>query len=153
MTFFDHKNLGNHLLQLCPKVVKHPVYHNEMSHVQISSIFLTPTASTKCSCTQIIPTTHFPPLTPTVILLVASASPCRKVYVPKFCIRSLSLVPPTHPAHCGHQYLTDLITQGNLCTPLRYMNTMHAFPPPLFLRPTVFFSADFQHRAIYIRNS
>ena len=25
-TFFDHKNLGNHLLQLCPKVVKHPVY-------------------------------------------------------------------------------------------------------------------------------
>ena len=26
MSFFDHKNLGNHLLQLCPKVVKHPVY-------------------------------------------------------------------------------------------------------------------------------
>ena len=26
MNFFDHKNLGNHLLQLCPKVVKHPVY-------------------------------------------------------------------------------------------------------------------------------
>ena len=26
MTFFDHKDLGNHLLQLCPKVVKHPVY-------------------------------------------------------------------------------------------------------------------------------
>ena len=25
MNFFDHKNLGNHLLQLCPKVVKHPV--------------------------------------------------------------------------------------------------------------------------------
>jgi len=25
-TFFDHKDLGNHLLQLCPKVVKHPVY-------------------------------------------------------------------------------------------------------------------------------
>ena len=23
---FDHKDLGNHLLQLCPKVVKHPVY-------------------------------------------------------------------------------------------------------------------------------
>jgi hypothetical protein len=21
-----HKDLGNHLLQLCPKVVKHPVY-------------------------------------------------------------------------------------------------------------------------------
>ena len=25
MNFFDHKDLGNHL-QLCPKVVKHPVY-------------------------------------------------------------------------------------------------------------------------------
>ena len=28
MKFFDHKNLGNHLLQLCPKVVKHPVCHS-----------------------------------------------------------------------------------------------------------------------------
>jgi hypothetical protein len=26
MKFFDHKDLGNHLPQLCPKVVKHPVY-------------------------------------------------------------------------------------------------------------------------------
>ena len=26
MNFFDHRNLRNHLLQLCPKVVKHPVY-------------------------------------------------------------------------------------------------------------------------------
>ena len=26
MNFFDHKDLRNHLLQLCPKVVKHPVY-------------------------------------------------------------------------------------------------------------------------------
>ena len=26
MNFFDHKDLGNHILQLCPKVVKHPVY-------------------------------------------------------------------------------------------------------------------------------
>ena len=28
MNFFGHKDLGNHLLQLCPKVVKHPVYDN-----------------------------------------------------------------------------------------------------------------------------
>ena len=28
--FFDHKDLGNHLLQLCPKVVKHPVYIAKM---------------------------------------------------------------------------------------------------------------------------
>ena len=26
MNFFHHKDLGNHLLHLCPKVVKHPVY-------------------------------------------------------------------------------------------------------------------------------
>jgi len=26
MNVFDHEDLGNHLLQLCPKVVKHPVY-------------------------------------------------------------------------------------------------------------------------------
>ena len=26
MNFFDHKDLGNHLLQVCPKVVKHSVY-------------------------------------------------------------------------------------------------------------------------------
>jgi len=26
MNFFHHNDLGNHLLQLCPKVVKHPVY-------------------------------------------------------------------------------------------------------------------------------
>ena len=28
MNFFDHKNLGNHLLQLCPKVVKHPLFQS-----------------------------------------------------------------------------------------------------------------------------
>jgi hypothetical protein len=27
MNFFVHKDLGNHLLQLCPKIVKHPVYY------------------------------------------------------------------------------------------------------------------------------
>jgi hypothetical protein len=26
MNFLDHIDIGNHLLQLCPKVVKHPVY-------------------------------------------------------------------------------------------------------------------------------
>ena len=25
MNFFHHKDLGDHILQLCPKVVKHPV--------------------------------------------------------------------------------------------------------------------------------
>jgi len=31
MNSFHHKDLGNHLLQLCPKVVKHPVYHSHSS--------------------------------------------------------------------------------------------------------------------------
>jgi len=38
MNFFDHKDLGNHLLQLCPKVVKHPVYterNNKTQHISI----------------------------------------------------------------------------------------------------------------------
>ena len=34
MNFFDHKDLGNHLLQLCPKVVKHPVYRLTTQRVQ-----------------------------------------------------------------------------------------------------------------------
>jgi hypothetical protein len=40
MNFFDHKDLGNHLLQLCPRVVKHPVYlihkHIFLGNVAIS---------------------------------------------------------------------------------------------------------------------
>jgi len=34
MDFFDHKDLGNHLLQLCPKVVKHPVLFSAVHHVE-----------------------------------------------------------------------------------------------------------------------
>ena len=30
MNFFDHRDLGNHLLQLWPKVVKHPVYEKRV---------------------------------------------------------------------------------------------------------------------------
>ena len=35
MNFFDHKDLGNHLLQLYTKVVKHPVYVEELGSVQL----------------------------------------------------------------------------------------------------------------------
>jgi hypothetical protein len=38
MNFFDHKDLGNHLLQLCPKVVKHPVYAKMFSKVLASEV-------------------------------------------------------------------------------------------------------------------
>jgi len=34
MNFFHHKDLGNHLLQLCPKVVKHPVYEFGNSKIE-----------------------------------------------------------------------------------------------------------------------
>ena len=39
MNFFDHKDLGNHLLQLCPKVVKHPVYieHMASQHIHVTT--------------------------------------------------------------------------------------------------------------------
>ena len=32
MNFFDHKDLGNHLLQLRPKVVKHTVYYEYLCY-------------------------------------------------------------------------------------------------------------------------
>jgi hypothetical protein len=33
MNCFDRKDLGNHLLQLCPKVMKHPVYSTDIQYV------------------------------------------------------------------------------------------------------------------------
>jgi len=41
MNFFDHKDLGNHLLQLCPKVVKHPVYKYYIMLEQLNEVFST----------------------------------------------------------------------------------------------------------------
>jgi hypothetical protein len=38
MNFFDHKDLRNHLLQLCPKVVKHPVYGLQLNLITNSSL-------------------------------------------------------------------------------------------------------------------
>ena len=35
MNFFHHKDLGNNLLQLCPKVVKHPVYSIPFSEIML----------------------------------------------------------------------------------------------------------------------
>jgi hypothetical protein len=56
MNFFDYKDLGNHLLQFCPKVVNHPVYKcvlynlksshylhvsaNKMLHTEFVDIFM-----------------------------------------------------------------------------------------------------------------
>ena len=41
MNFFDHKNPGNLLLQLCPKVVKHPVSPSRYPlHIPTSLYFL-----------------------------------------------------------------------------------------------------------------
>ena len=38
MNFFDHKDLGNHLLQLCPKVLKHPVFTMTLRTVLVFNI-------------------------------------------------------------------------------------------------------------------
>ena len=40
-TFFYHKDLGNHLLQLCPKVVKHPVFRGSI-RIQMSKEHFAP---------------------------------------------------------------------------------------------------------------
>jgi len=34
MNFFHHKDLGNHLLQLCPKVVKDPAYSSSVGEIK-----------------------------------------------------------------------------------------------------------------------
>ena len=64
MNFFDHKNLGNHLLQLCPKVVKQPVYYKmihgpyniKLLHLVLSVLHISPTVqylpSWSCSMQQ-----------------------------------------------------------------------------------------------------
>jgi len=38
LNFFGHKDLGNHLLQLCPKVVKHPVYTHTRIYIYIYDV-------------------------------------------------------------------------------------------------------------------
>jgi len=38
MEFFDHKDLGNHLLQICTKVVKHSEYMLFLEKVNFRSI-------------------------------------------------------------------------------------------------------------------
>jgi len=40
MTFFHHKDLGNHILQLCPKVVKRPVLNNRINRHVTTGTFL-----------------------------------------------------------------------------------------------------------------
>jgi len=42
MNFFHHKGLGNHLLQLCPKVVKYPVYFYYVTQWMASIKFIAP---------------------------------------------------------------------------------------------------------------
>jgi hypothetical protein len=39
MNFFDDKYLGNHLLQLCPEVVKHHVYGSAVLLLDLDRFF------------------------------------------------------------------------------------------------------------------
>jgi hypothetical protein len=40
MNFFDHTDLGNHLLHLCPKVVKHSVCMDCAILLTVSQVFV-----------------------------------------------------------------------------------------------------------------
>ena len=52
MNFFDHKDLGNHLLHLFPKVVKHPVYMCANWICIIVNALPWPTLNVGCPCVQ-----------------------------------------------------------------------------------------------------
>jgi len=52
MNFFDHKDLGNHLLQLCHKVVKHPVYAKHRTHTRSLALLATYTYTTRHAATE-----------------------------------------------------------------------------------------------------
>ena len=47
MNFFHHEDLGNHLLQLCPKVVKHSVYNMQACPSGKSSRVMLPSCGLK----------------------------------------------------------------------------------------------------------
>ena len=47
MNFFHHKDLGNHILQLCPKVVKHPVLLQSFCYYPYTSNYRNTTVSYK----------------------------------------------------------------------------------------------------------
>ena len=56
MNFFYHKDLGNHLLQLCPKVVKHPVYlDNNIIYCILQHAVDTTTTTTSTVCYTSLP--------------------------------------------------------------------------------------------------
>ena len=80
MNFFDHKDLGNHLLQLCPKVVKHSVYHHHHHHHhQIILLLVQHRASMKsfqALRSPAIPLTSFSALP---VLLISSSTVLRHV--------------------------------------------------------------------------
>ena len=57
MNFFDHKDLGNHLLQLCPKVVKHPVYN--ISGLRVKRIMLAYKTAMRSACVLYGPPFNF----------------------------------------------------------------------------------------------
>ena len=62
MNFFDHKDPGNHLLQLCPKVVKHPVYIQIFWYTRcllLQSWYFSLKWRTPCSWKTLIPTWNY----------------------------------------------------------------------------------------------
>ena len=50
MNFIHHKGLGNHLLQLCPKVVKHSVYYHKKNANKYNDIIEQTNTFTNVGC-------------------------------------------------------------------------------------------------------
>ena len=98
MNFFDHKDLGNHLLQLCPKVVKHPVYNK---YSQFLDVFI--------QTLQIYFTLHLPVCHLQQITILSSLSSDRQF---NYNALNISANKHTHDTHQSEEYM---LVSGKLC--------------------------------------
>ena len=83
INFFHHKDLGNHLLQLCPKVVKHPVFasicsiHKDQLH---TNFCLKNMLQGHLRCCSLMPFYDFNSLTTTKHILSYKRTQHKKIY-------------------------------------------------------------------------
>ena len=109
MNFFHHKDLGNHLLQSCPKVVKHPVYGRHFMFIPFI-----PLACAECD--------------DSLLFSGASSIPLCYVPFPATLLCQLFFLPPSlHLAICFLVYLSILLFP-NLCIILFWEFCFLLFP-------------------------
>ena len=102
MNFFHHKDLGNHLLQLCPEVVKHPVYtymcntHTHNSEVPDNRQYRTTHPPTIRSYIHYLTCFH--------VAISTAVGNCRNKQVPYY-LNPYMLPPSTH-CKLGFTFLT-----------------------------------------------